>query len=284
MNRHVQNTVLLTTLAMFAFAANSVLCRLALAGDNIDAASFTAIRLFSGALVLWLIVTLQQGQPLRPKHNPASALALFIYAAGFSFAYIQLDTGTGALLLFGAVQCTMILTGIIKGDRVSLPEWSGAIVALAGLVYLVFPGLTAPAPLGASLMCTAGIAWGIYSLRGGGDKPSQSTASNFIYAAPLGLLLCLPWLHSLHVKPQGLVLAITSGALTSGLGYVIWYAALKGLSRTRAALIQLSVPVLAALGGVVFLSEALTARLLMAALLILGGIALALSGKARQAQ
>jgi drug/metabolite transporter (DMT)-like permease len=272
-------TLLLTSLAMIAFAANSLLCRMALGDSVIDAASFTGLRLASGALVLWLLLLRRTGEArLRP--NPKAALFLFAYAAAFSFAYLQLDAGIGALILFGAVQLTMVTAGILAGEPSPPLTWFGLALSLGGLVYLVSPGLTAPPLSGALLMGLAGMAWGLYSLsgRGAGD-PLLATAGNFLGAVPLGLVLCLAFAGTLQMSSNGLALAIASGALASGIGYVIWFAALRGLSASAAASVQLSVPVLAALGGIAWLDEAFTWRLALASILVLGGIALVLRSK-----
>lgn len=266
--------LLLTSLAMLAFAANSLLCRLALAGTAFDPASFTAIRLVSGALVLWLIVYWRERR-MRPGGSWISAATLFAYAAAFSFAYVSLPAGTGALLLFGAVQTSMIAAGLARGEKPGQRQTAGFLLALGGLVLLVRPGLTAAPPLGSLLMIGAGIAWGIYSLRGrGAGEPIVTTAGNFLRAAPMTLALSLVYSPHARFDHAGAVYALVSGALTSGLGYVIWYTALKGLSVTRAAAVQLSVPVLAALGGILLLGESLSLRFLLASAAILGGIAL----------
>ena len=267
---------LLTALAMLAFAGNSVLCRLALDTTAIDPASFTSLRLISGAAVLWLLVTLRGGGAFSHGSWP-SALALFAYAAGFSWAYIHLDAGLGALLLFAAVQVTMIGTGVARGERLTLPQQVGMTLALLGLIALLLPGSSAP-PLPAALsMLAAGIAWGIYSLRGRGDSnPTAVTAVNFLRAAPLAILLSLALLQSQNLDSQGVLYALASGAVTSGLGYAIWYAALPHLRASVAATVQLSVPVITTLGGALLLAEPLTLRLLLASAMILGGIALVL--------
>jgi drug/metabolite transporter (DMT)-like permease len=270
----IQRAGALTVLAMLAFAANSLLCRLALATTPIDPATFTSVRMLSGAVVLWLIVR-ARGASLAHAGSWGSALALFAYAIAFSLAYVALSAATGALLLFGAVQVTMIGVGLWRGERFRALQWLGFVAALAGLAVLLLPGLTAPPLVGAGLMISAGVAWGIYSLRGkaGGD-PTIATAGNFVRAVPAALIvsaIALPWFH---LDPRGLAYAIASGALTSGIGYVIWYAALPSLKSTTAATVQLSVPVLAALGGVLFLGEQTTPRLLVASAGILGGIAL----------
>src|SRR6476620_7046987 len=271
--------VILTLLAMVAFASNSLLCRLALRQTTIDAASFTLLRLLSGAIALWLIVITR-----KTARNTAgswtSALTLFTYAAAFSFAYISLSVGTGALLLFGAVQATMILWGLRKGERLNARQWFGLAIALGGLAALVFPGLSAPPSAGALLMTGAGIAWGIYSLRGkGAGDPTSVTAGNFWRSVVFAAVLNMALLRWTNLDPAGIRYAIVSGAIASGVGYVIWYSALPGLKATTAATVQLSVPVLAAVGGILFLSESITLRLLLASLLILGGIGLAIIEK-----
>ncbi|WP_419187224.1 DMT family transporter [Caldimonas tepidiphila] len=268
------HVIALTAVAMLAFAGNSLLCRLALKATAIDAASFTAIRLVSGALVLALIVRLRAGGQ-RPLGDWGSAAALFAYAAAFSYAYLSLSAGTGALLLFGAVQATMIGWGLWRGERLGGWQWLGLGTAAAGLVWLLLPGLAAPPWQGATLMVAAGIAWGIYSLRGrGAGDATCVTAGNFLRAALLGLALgaiTLPW-ASLDAAGAGY--AVASGAVASGMGYAVWYTALRGLKATTAATMQLSVPVLAALGGVLFLAEPLTARLGLSTAAVIGGIAL----------
>ena len=271
--------VILTLLAMVAFASNSLLCRLALRQTTIDAASFTLIRLLSGVIALWLIVITRK-PGWTTTGNWTSALALFAYAAAFSFAYISLSVGTGALLLFGMVQATMIFWGLRKGERLNARQWFGLAIALGGLVALVFPGLSAPPIGGALLMTGAGIAWGIYSLRGkGAGDPTSVTAGNFWRSVVFAAVLSMALLRWTNLDPAGIRYAIVSGAIASGVGYVIWYSALPGLKATTAATVQLSVPVLAALGGILFLSESITLRLLLASLLILGGIGLVIIEK-----
>ncbi len=266
---------------MVAFASNSLLNRLALGQGSIDAVSYTTIRLMAGAITLWLISFLQRnnvGSKLRG--NWISAAMLFIYAITFSLAYLSLTAGTGALILFGTVQVTMILAALRSGERPQLLEWMGVLLALSGLVYLVMPGLKAPSPLGSALMMMAGIAWGVYSLRGRGTgSPLADTTGNFIRAVPLIVLVRLITLNGVELSQPGILLAILSGAVASGVGYVIWYAALRGLTATRAAIVQLSVPVLAAWGGVAFLAENISLRLILAGAFILGGIALAITGQ-----
>jgi len=269
-------TLLFTALAMLAFAANSLLCRLALRDTGIDAASFTSMRLLSGAIALWLIVRRRNGSALRAG-NWISAAALFVYAAAFSFAYLSLSAATGALLLFGAVQATMIGVGLWRGERLSGLQTLGLVLALAGLAGLLLPGLSAPPLLGGALMLSAGAAWGVYSLRGRGvADAAAATAGNFLRAAPLALLLSALQLSPQHLDAHGLAYAFVSGALTSGVGYVVWYSALPGLKATQAATVQLSVPVITALGGIALLGESLSWRLVLAAVAILGGIALVL--------
>ncbi|PYK46697.1 MAG: EamA family transporter [Verrucomicrobia bacterium] len=265
---------ILTLLAMIAFAGNSLLCRLALKRTTIDAASFTFIRILSGAVALWIIVIISKGT-WRKAGSWASALALFAYAAAFSFAYISLSAGTGALLLFGAVQATMILWGLRTGERMRTRQWLGLALAVGGLVALLFPGLSAPPINGALLMICAGIAWGIYSLRGkGAGDPATATAGNFLRAVVLATGLSMALLPWLKLDRGGIGYAIFSGAIASGVGYVIWYSALPELKAASAATVQLSVPVLAATGGILFLGEPITLRFLLASLALLGGIAL----------
>ena len=274
-------TSLYTSLAMVAFASNSLLNRLALGQKSIDAVSYTTIRLIAGALALSLISLLQRNNPgSKVRRSWVSAAMLFLYAIAFSLAYLSLSAGTGALILFGSVQVTMILVALRSGERPQLLEWLGVLLALGGLVYLVLPGLRAPSPLGSALMMLAGIAWGVYSLRGrGSGSPLADTGGNFLRALPFILLLRVVTLADVHLTQSGILLAVLSGAIASGVVYVIWYAALAGLTATRAAIVQLSVPVLAAWGGVAFLGEDISLRLVLAAALILGGITLAIAGR-----
>jgi len=265
--------VVLTALALIAFAGNSLLCRAALAHGGIDAASFTLLRLLSGAVTLALLARVRTNGNGRGTWR--SALALFAYAAAFSFAYLQLTAATGALLLFGAVQATMIARGLWLGERLGFPQWCGLVLACGGLVGLVLPGLSAPPLAGASLMLAGGVAWGVYSLRGrGAGDPLRVTAGNFLRAVPMAALLALLLVDRASLTPAGAGYAVLSGALASGAGYAIWYTALPQLRATTAATVQLCVPVIAALGGVVLLGEPLTLRLLLASAAILGGIAL----------
>lgn len=277
---------ILTVVTMTAFAGNSLLCRLALKQTSIDAASFTFTRIISGAIMLWLIVEfrrrLMRHSSLPQAGSWPSALALFAYAAAFSFAYISLSAGTGALLLFGAVQATMIIWGLRQGEQLRARQWVGLAFALGGLVALLFPGLSAPPLVGSILMLGAGIAWGIYSLRGqaSGD-PISETAGNFLRAVPLAAVLSVAFLPWASLDRAGIGFAILSGAIASGVGYAIWYTALPGLRAASAATVQLSVPVLAAAGGILFLGESITLRLLFASVAVLGGIALVVIQKRR---
>ncbi|MBX9946175.1 MAG: DMT family transporter [Reyranella sp.] len=280
-------TALLTTLAMLAFAGNSLLCRLALRDTAIDAASFTALRLASGALILAAILMLRGKRPAAAGSWPMAAM-LFAYAVCFSFAYRDLTAATGALLLFGAVQLTMTGYGLWTGERIGGVRLAGLALALGGLVWLLLPGLAAPPWLAAALMLAAGAAWGVYSLLGkGAGDPTAATGGNFLRALPFAALLMLAAAstgtvdHAVDhtIDPTGAAYAVLSGAVTSGLGYVLWYAALPLLRATSAATVQLSVPAIAALGGVVLLAEPVTARLLVASAAVLGGIALTIYRK-----
>ncbi len=265
---------ILTMITMVAFAGNSLFCRMALKHTAIDPASFTVIRLVSGAAMLWLLIQLSHARQSR-SGDWLSAFALFAYAAGFSFAYVSLPAGTGALLLFGAVQATMIGYGMWNGERLRGWQLAGMGLALAGLVGLLLPGLAAPPPIGSALMLGAGVAWGVYSLRGrGAGDPTRVTAGNFLRAIPFAVVLSILTIDGTSIDRAGAGYAVASGALASGIGYAIWYAVLPGLKATNAATVQLSVPVIAALGGVIFLGEAMTLRLVLASAAILGGIAM----------
>lgn len=271
--------IVLTSLSMIAFAGNSLLCRAAFKHTSIDPASFTTIRLISGALMLGLIVSIRRGTP-RGEGNWLSALALFTYAAGFSFAYVSLPAASGALLLFGAVQATMIGHGIWTGERLLRLQWFGLMLALAGLVGLLLPGLSAPPAFGSLLMLGAGVAWGIYSLRGrGAGDPTRVTAGNFLRAVPIAAALSMAMVDRSSLDSTGITYAVASGALASGIGYAIWYTVLPALKAAKAATVQLSVPVIAALGGIVILGEPLTLRLMLSSIAILGGIALVIMEK-----
>ena len=266
--------LLLTTLAMLAFAANSLLCREALASGHIGPASFTLVRVVSGAVVLALLVFGRSGR-FRPGGSWLSAAALFGYAAAFSLAYVSLNAATGALLLFAAVQATMIVYGLWSGELLRLRQVVGVLLAAGGLVWLMLPGVSSPPLIGALLMAGAGVCWGVYSLLGRGARaPLVETTGNFLRAVPFALLLFLLIGRSEAVSVHGLVYAMASGAVASGLGYALWYAALPALSATTAATVQLSVPVIAALGGVLLLGESISLRLGLASIAVLGGIAL----------
>jgi len=274
----------LTVAALVAFAANSVLCRVALGGGAIDPASFTSIRLVSGAAVLLPLAAAWRSEGSGSAHgNWTSAAALAVYAVLFSFAYVSLDVGTGALLLFGAVQATMIGVALAQGERAQPLEWAGLVSALAGLVLLVLPGLTAPPLIGSSLMLGSGVAWGIYTLNGRGvSRPAAATAQAFLRASPVAVAVSGAAAlggDAVTISAAGIGLALASGVLASGLGYVVWYAALPGLGAIRAATVQLAVPVIAAAAGVVFLGEAVSPRLLLTGALILGGVGIALAGR-----
>lgn len=272
----------ITVFALLSFAANSVLCRLALAEQSIDPASFTLVRLASGAVVLTLILGVFQRKGSWRFGNWTSAALLFGYAAAFSLAYVGLSAGTGALLLFGSVQATMILSAVRAQQHPKPTEWLGLALALAGLIYLVLPGIAAPPPLSAALMVSSGVAWGFYSLRGRSvADPTAATAGNFLLAVPFALALSVVFIGEASLTGNGIALAMTSGALTSGLGYVLWYSALPTLGATRAAVVQLLVPILAALSGIAVLDEHLTPRLAVAATLSLAGVCLAIFAKRR---
>ncbi len=295
-------TAALTFLALVAFASNSILCRLALASREVDPATFTLTRLASGALMLLVVHAIATrsftgGGPARRAANPRplghtliAAALLFLYALPFSIAYVSIGAGAGALILFTAVQATMLLGALRSGERFHLLEGVGLVIALGGLTYLVSPGLSAPSPVGSALMAIAGIAWGIYSLRGRGSRdPLRDTTSNFVWSLPLAVLArWMPAAVTSHLgfthvpeTTRGMLLAAASGALASGLGYTIWFKALRGLAAIRASLVQLAVPVLAAVGGVILLGESMTLRLVVSAALILGGLAIALLGRGK---
>ena len=275
-------TIGLTIVAMLAFAANSVLCRLALAHGSMDPASFTSVRVGSGVVTLWLILACA-GRASVMHGSWRAAFALFAYAAAFSFAYITLSAGAGALVLFGAVQATMVTTGLVRGERLTAPQWFGFVVALVGLAALLTPGTAAPSIGGALLMLAAGVAWGAYSLLGrGAVDPLAATAGNFLRALPMAvILLGLAAMFGTKLDQSGLVYATMSGAVASGLGYTMWYAVLPGLSPARGASVQLSVPVITALAGTTALGEAITTRLSLSSVAILGGIALVIASRPR---
>jgi len=277
--------IVYTSITMLAFAGNSILCRMALRDGAIDPASFTSIRLLSGAVALLLIVRLTSNDASIREHGGwISALVLFFYAICFSYAYISLSAGAGALILFGFVQGTMIAMALWSGDRPSVSEWLGWLLAFGGLVWLLVPGIEAPPAIGATLMALAGIGWGVYSIRGRNETNALvSTCSNFVYSIAFVIVLTAIMYTNADITNRGVILAIVSGALTSGVGYVIWYTALNYLSAMQAALVQLSVPAIAAAGGVILLAEPVSLRLLTSGALILGGISLALIQKFHRA-
>jgi len=279
----VTKAILYTTFALVAFAFNSILCRMALRGGEADAAGFTLVRITSGAITLIVISYLFiEDKSFRGRGNWLSASFLFAYAICFSFAYLGLSAGTGALILFGSVQLTMIVYGLAKGERPGWLEWIGLFAAVGGLVYLVLPGLAAPPLHSSALMAAAGAPWGAYTLRGrGSSSPLADTTGNFTIAVPMALVVALIFLPNLHLSKEGYILAALSGAIASGIGYTVWYSALKYLTATRAAVLQLAVPVIAASLGIMLLSETATARLIVSAVLILGGILLAIVGRKR---
>lgn len=274
-------TILLTSLALTGFAANSLLCRAALDTRSIDAASFTLVRLTSGALVLGAIVAARSGaRAVLGEGSWRGAAALFLYAIAFSYAYLRLGAGVGSLILFGVVQATMIAAGLRASERLRVRQWVGLALALGGLAGLSLRGATAPDPLGAALMAFAGVAWGAYSLLGRGcARPLEATAGNFLRTVGFALAAAAWSWPGLHASAKGLALAIASGALASGVGYALWYAALRSLTATGAAIVQLIVPVLAALASVALLGEALTPRMVAAGSAILGGVALAIAAR-----
>lgn len=297
-------TIVYTLLALLAFAGNSILCRLALSSQSIDATSFTVIRLLSGALTLYILWVLKErvlvsGRPsdeslvsAEPEHSRGNWLAafmLFAYAALFSYAYLLLDTGVGALVLFGIVQITMIMVGIFRGDKLHLGEYLGVLIAFAGFVYLMWPSINSNSAQGSIsivgfvLMSLAGMAWGGYTLMGhGATNPLQSTAFNFLKSLPFAaVILLVLMIIPLWLSPQGVVLAVASGAITSGLGYAIWYAALPGLSVVQAAVVQLLVPVIAGIGGILWVREGVSIDFVTATFIILGGIALVIASRHR---
>ncbi|WP_417882990.1 DMT family transporter [Vibrio rumoiensis] len=266
--------------ALIAFAANSVLARLALINSHIDPLSFTSLRLLSGAIMLAILVMIKRASKGNTIKAPSlegstiSAIFLFIYALCFSIAYLSISTGTGALILFGAVQITMIIYQLLKGNKLKWVEWMGILLAFSGFIYLVMPSLSTPSFSGFLLMAIAGAAWAGYTIRGKAcADPLSDTAGNFIRSLPLCVLVVFYILATQHtLTTEGITLAIVSGAITSGVGYAVWYVALKGLTSTQAGVIQLLVPVIAALGGVVFLQEPITLSFVLASSMILVGI------------
>ena len=270
--------VLLTSGAILCFAANSILCRLALAPDLIDPASFTSLRILSAVAMLTAGVWLKHRRlPRLARAKPRSTTAVFIYLVFFSFAYTRLGAGTGALILIGGVQLTMFCIALIQGERFSLLSWCGFAIAIAGVLYLLLPGATAPDPIGAGLMAISGAAWGFFTIFARGtEDPEETNASNMLCCLLPAVVVNLFWLGAFHATWLGVGLSVVSGAIATGLGYIVWYLALRHLSSLQAATVQLSMPAIVALGGVIFLAESLTARLLIASAAMLGGIAVVL--------
>ena len=287
-SRTVLSTAGFTLFALIAFAANSVLCRMALGEQSIDAGSFTLIRLLSGIVILLLIwyparkdsgASAAAGHP-SPRGSWRAGGLLFLYAITFSYAYISLETGTGALILFGMVQITMVVTGLIQGQRLCWQEWSGLVLACVGFIYLLAPSINTPELAGFVLMAIAGLAWAGYTLLGRGSvSPLSDTCFNFVRTLPMVLVALIWIIADAQLTSRGILLAIASGALASGLGYAIWYRALRGLSGIQAGVLQLLVPVIAAIGGVLFAAEPITLRLALAGMLVLGGVLLVLLGR-----
>ena len=284
-NSFLIKTILFTGLALIAFAANSVLCRLALGESAIDASTFTIVRLLAGAIVLTVIMSISKiksnsNTNSSTKGSWPASIALFIYALTFSFAYVTLDTATGALILFGSVQIAMILMSIFSGNRLHISEWFGMAIAFTGFVYLILPGVTTPSVIGFLLMTVSGIAWGIYTLKGRGSKnPIMDTAFNFLRTMPFVIILAIVTFKYAHYSSEGILLAVLSGSIASGIGYMIWYSALSGLSVIQAAVLQLLVPVIAAVGGIIFVSESISFRLTVSSAMILGGILMVVLGR-----
>lgn len=272
---------LLTVLALFSFAGNSVLCRMALTDEVIDAASFTSIRLFSGIVFLLFLVVIKTKEKMTIATGSwLSSLLLFLYAIAFSYAYLTLDTGTGALILFGAVQATMIMSGLLKGRQFLVIEWVGLLLALLGLVALLMPGAAAPSLTGFVLMAGSGIAWAFYTLAGKNSKnPLIDTANNFLRTLPFIAMTMLLTFSEIQISNKGILLAIASGAVMSGLGYAIWYSVLPSLTLTQAAILQLTVPIIAAVGGVLFSNEVITIKLISSSILVLGGVLVVTVGR-----
>ncbi|MCG8382861.1 MAG: DMT family transporter [Gammaproteobacteria bacterium] len=275
-------SIILTGFALVAFAANSILSRLALENHAIDASSFTVIRLISGAVVLLVILSLTRNKSseVSAKGSWLASFMLFLYAISFSYAYLTLETGTGALILFGSVQITMILISIYSGSRLHITEWIGIVIAFIGFVYLILPDVSTPSLTGFLLMTVSGIAWGGYTLKGRSSKnPLSDTTYNFIRIMPFALILVISTLNSANYSFHGVILATLSGGIASGIGYTVWYSALSYLTSTQAAVFQLLVPAIAALGGVIFVSEPITLRLFISGTLILGGVLMVILGK-----
>jgi len=285
MNQSYLKIISCTLFALLAFAGNSVLCRLALGENMIDAASFTVIRLLSGIVILLLVILFKtkvsnNNNQSNTKGSWLATCMLFIYAIAFSFGYITLDTGIGALVLFGSVQITMLIVNLIKGNKLHYSEWLGLAISFYGFIYLILPTLTTPSLSGVILMVSSGIAWAFYTLLGRGSKdPLSDTAYNFLRTFPLLLIVLLLSFKNAHFTNQGIYLAVLSGALASGVGYTIWYIALGGLNVSQASVVQLCVPIIAAIGGVIFANELITQRLIISSVLVLGGILIVVLGR-----
>lgn len=274
-------TTVITVLALLAFAGNALLGRMALGDGLIDPASFTTLRVLSGALTLWLLMLPRWRSRSRAPTNWRTVAMLFAYMVFYSFAYVSLDAGTGAIVGFAATQLTMFAAALRMGERFSTLAWSGLAIAIGGVVYLLLPGVSTPDPLGALWMAVAGCAWGFYSVIGSGEQDSgEATANNFIGALPLAIGVQVAFLSSIHVTGMGVALAIVSGSVTSGLGYILWYAALRQTGVSIAATAQLSVPIIIAAGGALLLDEAMSPRLLGATIMTLGGIVIVLRARA----
>lgn len=276
--------IFITLLSLLAFAANSLITRFALEETSIDAASFIMLRVVSGALFLWLFLSIKKHHQSYKAGSWLAAFALFIYAVSFTYGYGLIAAGTGALLLFGAVQITMTIAGYRAGERLNTTQLIGFVLALCGLVILMLPGLAAPSFIGALLMCISGVAWGIYTLQGrGASNPAITTAGNFIKAAPMAIILWLAVNFSttsaINLANSGIIYALLSGIVTSGIGYIIWYSVLPELKATQAAIVQLSVPLIVTLAGALLLNEAITLRIIIAAVAILTGTVLVLMFK-----
>ena len=281
MNLHNLKTIALTIFSLIAFAGNSILCRLALGENRLDAASFTIIRLLSGIVMLSILSqSLSQQKNTKSKINWLSSFALFLYAVAFSYAYLSLDTATGALILFGTVQITTILASLALGNRLRFLEWVGIAISCSGFVYLVLPSVTTPSFKGLMLMTLSGIAWAIYTIRGkSSQKPINDSATNFLYTLPFVIALLIIEFQNTNLSQQGIILAVLSGALASGVGYTAWYMAVRNLATVQTSIVQLLVPILAATGGVLFAGEMVSLRLVVSSMMILGGVVLVLFGK-----
>jgi drug/metabolite transporter (DMT)-like permease len=276
--------MMITLLALFAFAANSLITRFALEKTTIDEASFIMFRVVSGALFLWLFLVIKKDKKILQNGTWFAAFSLFIYAVSFTYGYGLIAAGTGALLLFGSVQITMTIAGYREGDRLNVIQLLGFALALGGLVILMLPGISAPSFMGAFLMCISGVAWSIYTLQGRGvNNPAAATTGNFIKAAPMALLLWLIVYVSandiINLASDGVIYALISGIVTSGIGYIIWYSVLPELKATQAAIIQLSVPLFVTLAGAILLNESITLRIVIASFAILAGTFLVLAFK-----